>query len=214
MKCCSQCAGLEQVFDDRTAQDDLKAYRRNGPDTTTQMLLDAITVNGVQGMTLLDIGGGVGAILHPLLKAGITQAVGVDASASYIRASQQEAERLGNSDKVTYHHGDFVSLAPQIEAADIVTLDRVVCCYPDMPALVGLSVDRARRYYGLVYPIDRLPYKLALPIVNGYFRLVRNPYRMFLHSTREVQALVEGRGFQSIYEHRGVLWQVSVYERM
>lgn len=213
MKCCSQCAGLERVFDERAATDDLNAYRKNGPDRSTQVLLDAITASGVQGMTLLDIGGGVGAIQHQLLQAGAARAVGVDASTSYIHVAQQEAQRQGHAERVTYHHGDFVALAPQIEPADIVTLDRVICCYPDMPALVSLSADRARRYYGVVLPVDRLLYKLAHPLLNSYFRLMRNPYRMFVHSTRAVKSLVERRGFRSVFQRQGLIWQISLYER-
>ena len=40
-------------------------------------------------------------------------------------------------DRVRYEVGDFVALAPDVEPADVVALDRVVCCYPDMAALVS-----------------------------------------------------------------------------
>ena len=46
-------------------------------------------------------------------------------------------------------------MSDEIEAADVVTLDRVICCYPDMEALVGRSAERALRLYGLVHPRDR-----------------------------------------------------------
>ena len=39
---------------------------------------------------------------------------------------------------------------------DILTLDRVICCYPDMQKLVGLSAKRARKLYGLIYPIEKV----------------------------------------------------------
>jgi hypothetical protein len=53
-------------------------------------------------------------------------------------------------------HGDFIDLAEQVPEADAVTLDRVVCCYPDATTLVGASARKARRVYGLVYPRRRL----------------------------------------------------------
>ena len=170
---CRQCQGLESLFDNKTAAKELKAYRRKGPSKTTQMLIDALRAKGVEAMTLLDIGGGVGAIQHELLKAGINSATNVDASTAYIEAANDEAKRQGHADRVSYHHGDFVQLAPDIQAVDIVTLDRTICCYHDMPALVGLSAARANKMYGLVYPRDVWWIKVGTAIVNFGSRLLR-----------------------------------------
>ncbi len=46
---------------------------------------------------------------------------------------------------MSHHLGDFVEVAGSIQPADIVTLDRVICCYPDVERLVGLSSQRATR---------------------------------------------------------------------
>lgn len=213
MNCCSQCAGIERLFDDKLAENELNGYRKHGPARTTRILLDALESNDVQELTVLDIGGGVGAIQHELLDSGAQRAVHVDASAAYIHAAQQEAERRGHADQTTYLHGDFVALAPQIEPADIVTLDRVLCCYDDMRALVSLSVERTRRYYGLVFPRYILPFKLFRPVFNTYFRLVRNPYRFYLHDTTQVESLIVDQGFRRVFRRAGVFWQVLVYER-
>jgi magnesium-protoporphyrin O-methyltransferase len=213
MKCCHQCAGLEQLFDERLAQNELRDYRRYGPDRTTRLLLDALKARGVRGLTLLDIGGGVGAIQHALLQAGIERATAVDASQAYLRAARSEAERLRHVDRIRYHHGDFVTLAPELESADIVTLDRVICCYPDAQALVGLSSARARRLYGLVFPRDFWWVRLFRPIFNSYFRLLRNPYRFFVHPTRAIDRLLAEQGFRRVFRRRGFFWQVVLYER-
>ena len=45
--------------------------------------------------------------------------------------------------------GDFVALA------DKVTLDRVVCCYPDDKALLEAAAARARRLVAFTYPRNR-----------------------------------------------------------
>ena len=115
MSCC-QCDGIDKVFSAKVAAKELKAYRKNGPHKATRMLIDALKTEGVEGMTLLDIGGGVGAIQHELLKDGVTTATNVDASSAYGEAAKQEADRLGLGDRVTYHFGDFVALAPQSRA--------------------------------------------------------------------------------------------------
>src|SRR5687768_12758136 len=195
MDCC-QCKGIETLFDQKEAETKLKAYRKDGPAKTTRMLIEALEAQGIDGTTLLDIGGGVGAIQHELLRAGVERATGVDASTAYLKAAQEEAEQRGHADRITYHHGNFVDLAPQIAPADIVTLDRVICCYHDMPALVGLSVAKAGRLYGLVYPRDTWWMRFGIVLANLYFRVVRNPFRTFVHPTQAVDALVRGNGFE------------------
>ena len=109
MDCC-QCQGIEKTFDQKTASKDLKKYRRKGPDGTAAMLIEALKRQGVQGLSLLDVGGGVGAIQHELLSSGVATAVGVDASSAYISAAKEEAERQGHADRVSYQFGNIVDL--------------------------------------------------------------------------------------------------------
>ena len=162
-------------------------------------------------MTLLDIGGGIGVIQHELNAAGVTGITDVDASRAYLQIAQQEAEQRGYAARYVY--GDFVTLADQIEAADIVTMDRVICCYPDGEALVTTAVTRAKRFFGVVYPRDNLWMRLAEPLLNGFYRLRGNPFRIFVHPTATVERIVATNGLQEIARHNGLLWQVVVYAR-
>jgi 2-polyprenyl-3-methyl-5-hydroxy-6-metoxy-1,4-benzoquinol methylase len=201
------------MFDSEVAREELEDYREHGPANETQILLDAILERSVRGLTLIDIGGGVGAIQHELLKAGVEHGVGVDVSTAYLNAARSESERLGHAERMEYQHGDFVALAPQIEAADIVTLDRVICCYPDVQALVGLSSERAKRFYGVVFPRDNAAYRFVQHGMNLYFRLSRNPYRFFVHPTQIVDSILTAQGFRRAFRRTTWFWQVLVYER-
>jgi magnesium-protoporphyrin O-methyltransferase len=212
MNCC-QCEGIECLFNQQEAAKKLKQYRRKGPDKTTRLLINTLRAYGVEGMALLDIGGGIGAIQHELLKAGLSRAISVEASSAYLDVAKAETERQGNAARVTYHSGNFVDLAATLPAADIVTLDRVICCYPDMPQLVGLSVARAVKLYGLVYPRDTWWVKLGISMMNFFFRLRRTPFRVFVHPTEAVEAIIQAEGLKrSFYRTTGV-WQVVVYAR-
>ena len=93
----SCCQGVDEVFGEKTAQRDLRRYRERGPSRQTRVLLDAIRGQGVERATVLDIGGGVGAIQHELLAAGAARATAVDASTAYLRAARGEAERRGTA---------------------------------------------------------------------------------------------------------------------
>jgi methyltransferase family protein len=211
MSCCRQCQGIEAEFNAGVVRRQLDRYRRQGPARTTQLLVDALIAEGVDGLTLLDIGGGVGAIPHALLAAGVARAAAVEASAAYASAARAEAERRGLADRVALTHGDFVALAPEVAPADIVTLDRVICCYPDMPALVGLSAARARRLYGLVYPRDAWWVRLGLALIDGAYRLRRKPFRVFAHSSAAVEERLRDGGLTRRFHRTTPVWQVAVY---
>lgn len=210
MDCC-QIQGLEEVFSQPVVDKELKRYRSKGPIKTTRMLIDAIEAEDVAGMTLLDIGGGVGAVQHALLRDGLQHATDVDASAAYLDATRSEAQRRGLVDQITYHHGNFVDLAGEIPAADIVTLDRVICCYNDMERLVSLSAAKAKVRYGLVYPRYTWWLKVAMWIGNRFLSLRKSSYRMFLHPNSAVEAILERNGLKRCFYNHTLIWQVAVY---
>lgn len=213
MTCCGHCADAEDLFSQRAARRDLRRYRRKGPIATTRLLLDFLSGHDLHGPTLLDIGGGIGAIQHELLQAGLSSATHVDASTAYLDASRREAVRQGHGDRVEYHHGDFVELSEALPEADLVTLDRVVCCYPDMPRLIEVSTSRARHLYGLSYPRARLGTKTAFAMANLFFRLRGSAFRTYLHRPEAIGEEVTRHGFSRIAEGRTFLWHVVLYRR-
>lgn len=212
MNCC-QCQGIEELFSQQFVTKELARYRSKGPDKTTRMLTEAIEAEGVEGFSLLDIGGGLGAVQHELLDSGIQNVTSVEASTAYLNAARAEVHRRGHAERVTFHHGNFVDLAKDISPADIVTLDRVICCYPDMERLVGLSAARARKLYGLVYPRDVWWTRMWLALENFFYRVRRSPYRAFLHSTQAVENVLGINGFIRQSHRQTLTWQVVVYTR-
>lgn len=213
MNCC-QCQGIEGLFNQREAAHRLRVYQRKGPTRSTRLLLDALREAGIAGATLLDIGGGIGAVQMELLASGAASATDVDASTAYLAAAREESARRGYKDRVTYQHGNFVELAPDVAPADVVTLDRVICCYHDMPGLVGASASKALRLYGLVYPRDNRLARVFVAGANLIFRLQRNPFRLFAHHTRDVEAVLRKEGLERRYQGAAGPWQVAVYTRV
>jgi hypothetical protein len=115
---------------------------------------------------------------------------------------------------VTYLAGDFVELARDVAPADLVALDRVVCCYPDMRALVRLSAERARRRYGLVYPRDAGWIRGGTAVLNGLARLFRRRARIWIHRTAGIDAIIAEAGLAPTFRRQGIFWQVAVFERV
>lgn len=213
MSCCPHCVDSEDFFSERTARRDLKRFRKKGPRASSQALIEALQPFA-PGRTLLDIGGGVGILQHALFDAGLAGATQVDASHGYLAMSREEAERRGNGDRTHHRFGDFVDVAHEIPPADIVTLDRVVCCYPDYRSLLSEAADHARHVIGLVYPRDRRLVRLVLWFGNAFFRLRGSAFRTFVHPPERLDDEILDMGFREITEARTMIWQVKVFQRI
>jgi magnesium-protoporphyrin O-methyltransferase len=162
---------------------------------------------------VLDVGGGVGAVHHALLAAGARSALDIDASPAFLAAAQDESARRGHAERARYQRGNFVDLAAATEPADIVALDRVICCYHDMPALVGASAGKARRLYALVYPRDTWWIRLGVRLLNRACALRRSAFRIFCHRTSAVEDAVRRAGLSPSFHQDVGMWQVAVYKR-
>lgn len=213
MSCCGHCKAAGDLFDAQAARRDLRRYRSRGPSATTRMLLVAVLAQRDDDQSLLDVGGGVGAIAQELFRIGFSRAVQVDASAAYLAAAKGEANLRGFQDRIEYHHGDFVELAPDLPQADVVTLDRVICCYPDVDRLVAASAGRALHLYGLVFPRERIITRIGASLANAWFRVRGSAFRTYLHPAEQVDSILHECGFRRTSVAHTFLWQVATYVR-
>jgi magnesium-protoporphyrin O-methyltransferase len=215
---CAQCQGIEHQFGSTAVRRKLRRYRRRGPDKTTRLLIEdiraALVASDVHDdATLLDIGAGLGAIHHALLDGRVSRAVHVDASAAQLAAAREETERRGHDGRVEFLHGNFVDMAPGIPPADIVTLDRVICCYDDMRGLVSRSVEKATRLYAAVYPRDIAWMRMGIAGLNVFERVKRSTFRVFLHDPQAIDAELRASGLTRFSVRETLGWQVVVYRR-
>jgi magnesium-protoporphyrin O-methyltransferase len=216
MSCC-QCQGIEEQFNDAEARKKLRRLRRRGPDRTTKLLISALKRalrdRDLHEPVLLDVGAGIGAIHHELLDAGVARAVHVDASPAHMNAAREEAARRGHEARVAFVRGDFTELAPGIDEADVVTLDRVICCFDDMPGLVGSSASKALTLYGAVYPRRTSWMPLFFAVSNFIMRMKKSPFRVFLHDPDAIDGVLRQNGLSRTHVQRTIAWEVVVYER-
>lgn len=211
--CCPPPVDYDPIFSDRTARDDLRAFRRDGAQGTTKRLIEALVAEGVEGASVIDVGAGVGAVSFGLLDAGADSFTDVDASHAYLDAARSEAERRGVADRATFRFGDFVSTGPELEPADVVAMDRVICCYPDWRALTATAISRSTRLIGLVYPVDRWWLRQGIKLLNLWMRFSRQSYRSYVHPSAPIEAQLRAAGFERRFLRRQLVWQTAVYRR-
>jgi SAM-dependent methyltransferase len=209
--CCSLPRGYDKLFGEKTARRDLKRYRKRGLDETGERLVEFLRGRGAQGLSVLEIGGGVGALEAELLKAGADRALNYELSPSYEESARELWREAGVEDRAEYRVGDVTQ--NEVPSADAVVMHKVVCCYPDAEALVGAAAERARRYLVMSFPRERRLTRIGFGCLNLVARLLRWEYRSYIHPAAEILGAAERRGLKRVEEHRGLIWQVAALER-
>lgn len=208
------CEITDNTFTEEEARSDLRKYRRSGPAKQTKLILEAIRSLGLENARLLDIGGGVGAIHHELLGYVAQEATHVDASSAYLREAEQESARRGHLARVKFIHADFTDVAPELPRADIVTLDRVVCCYPDFRRLLKAAAEHSQRALAFTYPREIWYLRIGLRLINFLQTLQNDPFRVFLHPVAEMDALLQREGLRRVSLRRLFVWEMALYQRV
>lgn len=208
------CEMTDNMFDETSAKSDIKEYRKRGPAKQTRMILEAVRSLNLKDVELLDIGGGIGAIHHDLLQDIARKATHVDASSAYLKEAKQESERRGNMDRIQFIHADFTDVAKDIPEVDVVTLDRVVCCYPDFRSLLTNASQHCRKAIAMTYPRETWYMKFGMGIINFFQRLRKDPFRVFIHPIHEIDALLNSQGLRRVSMKRIFVWEMALYQRV
>ncbi|WP_433002275.1 class I SAM-dependent methyltransferase [Kribbella sp. CA-294648] len=167
-----------------------------------------VAAQGIRDATVLEIGGGVGEIQLELLRLGAGRVTNLEITSNY----EAEAERLiaqaGAGGRITRRQLDIARSSDQVEAADVVILHRVVCCYPDYQRLLSAAGSHARRMLVFSHPGDNLPAKAAIWFENVLRRVRGNSFRAYAHSAAAMVAAAEAQGLAAEYKQRSGAWHV------
>jgi 2-polyprenyl-3-methyl-5-hydroxy-6-metoxy-1,4-benzoquinol methylase len=212
VSCCPP-KGYARLFGGRAARRDVRRYAKDGLDDTGARMVAFLRRRGIEGGTVLEIGGGVGVLQLELLAAGAERATNLELSPEYEDSARALLRERGLDERVDRRIGDIVADPTLAGTADAVLMHRVVCCYPDADALVGAAAERARRYLVMSFPRDRALFRAGARVLNLWFRLLRWDYRTFIHSPAAILAAAERRGLRLAEESQGSIWQVAALER-
>ena len=210
--CCSP-KGYRWVFSERSARGEAKRYRRKGLDSTSRRIVDFLKTQGVEGRTVLEVGGGIGAIQIELLKAGASRAVSVELTPTYEEVAGELLRDAGLADRVERRVMDFAQADGAVARADIVIMNRVICCYPDMPRLAGAAADHARQLLVMSFPKKTWWTSIGLTLGNFLLWLMRREFHVFLHPPRNIIATSQQHGLEPVLDKPGLLWIVAAMRR-
>jgi 2-polyprenyl-3-methyl-5-hydroxy-6-metoxy-1,4-benzoquinol methylase len=188
-------------------------YRKKGVDKTARLMLAFLEEQGIEGATVLEIGGGVGEVQIELLKRGAARTVNLELSPAYDEEATRLVREAGVEGRAERRLHDIAADPGGVEPADVVVLNRVVCCYPDYERLLGAAADHARRLLVFSYPPRNVLSRLLLGSENLLFKLRRKEFRTFAHPPARMLAVVEERGLLQAYAYRPVVWQIAGFER-
>jgi magnesium-protoporphyrin O-methyltransferase len=205
---------LEQTFDQPRAAADARDYRDHGLNRRDRRLLSLLASHRNGPATVLEIGCGAGAFHQELLRRGLALKVtAVDASSAYLQAAKENATTFGLTDRVTYHHADFARSADAFASADVVVMNRVICCYPDLAALLVPGAERAGTLLLITVPLDNWWLRLPFWMVDAALTLFGSGYHPYIHRHRDIVAIARAGGLELAQMARHGLWRILLFDR-
>ncbi len=214
MSCCQSCSlqGTNEFFTDQ-AKRYLKEFKKKGLGKEQKYLIEGIASQGIAGKTVLEIGCGVGGLHLSLLKQGAVFATGIDISEGMIAGAKELSKELNLVEKTQYHVGDVIQLNKAISDADIVVLDKVVCCYEDVFKLLSISGNRTKQTYAFSYPNPNILVQISFKGLIALRTLFRGKFRPYWHDWSALIKTLETQGFKQTYTNNTLLWNVCVLTR-
>jgi magnesium-protoporphyrin O-methyltransferase len=200
------------MFSARAAQRSLSKYRRKGLDRLGRDLLASVSADA-PGARVLEIGGGIGAIQAELLEAGAASGEVVELVAAYEPFARELARDKGIDDRTSFRVDDVLGEDASVEPADVVVLNRVVCCSPDGVSLAAAAARLSRRTLALSFPRDRILVRAGLAVLNGSMRIFGRSFRVFLHPRAALVEVAQAEGLRLAETGRTPAWELVVFRR-
>lgn len=213
MSACCDPRRYDRTFNSREARRRARQYRRRGLDGTERRIVDLITDRGVAGASVLEIGGGVGEIQVELLRRGAAAVTNLELSPAYDDEARRLLDEAGLAGRVDRRIADLAVDAGAAEPADVVVLNRVVCCYPDFPRLLAAAADHARRMLVFSHPPRTALSRAVVGGMNLTFGFTGSDFRVFAHPPEAMREVLAAHGLHPVAPTGGRLWQVEAVAR-
>ena len=202
------------MFTPKMARRNLERFRKKGLGKLESRMVESASRYGpADGGRVLEIGGGIGALQAVLLERGAEQGEVVELVDAYEPYARELARERGLEERTSFRVADVLEDPAAVEPADVVLMNRVVCCSPDGVALAGRAAGLARRTLVLSFPRDVVWVRTGLGLVNLGLRVARRSFRIFVHSPAALASAAEAEGLRRAGGGRGPVWEYVAFER-
>lgn len=201
------------MFKPKFAQKSLNRYRKKGLDEIERGMVSSVSADALDGARILEIGGGIGTIQAELLEAGAERGEIVELVSAYGPYAQELAREKGLEDRTSFRVADLLEQPDAVAPADVVVLNRVVCCSAEGVTLTGVAARLAERVLVISVPRDRFWVRPVVRLMNGALWLMRRSFRVFMHPRESLVAAAEAEGLGLADSGHGVAWEFLVLRR-
>ncbi len=213
MSGCCRAAPCEELFDARVAAWYLRRYQRGGLDGTERRMLAVLGAADLAGSSVLELGGGVGALQAELLKRGAAKGEVVELVAAYAPFAAELAAEAGVAERSTFRVADVLGDPGAAQPADIVIVNRVVCCSAEGVELLGAAARLTKGVLLVSFPRPSRLARLAARAQHGLARLFGRLYRFYVHPRARLRAAAEGAGLEPVGGGAGLVWEYVAFRR-
>jgi len=207
------CCGADLFFDKKTAAKEYIHYLKKGPSRVTAKIIQQLENQRVEGKSMVDVGGGIGAIQWWFIQKGGNKTTDIDASTGYLKQAQNHASEKGWKDKTQFLLGDCTDVYKEIDDPDFITLDKVVCCYPNYKEILELTCEKSTGHVSLSYPMDGIISQAIRGLGAIFFMFIHNPFRPYVHPVKEIRNVFAEKGYERISYDLAFPWHVETYSR-
>src|SRR5207249_3405489 len=121
------------------------------------------------------------------------------------------AREAGLGDRASFSVGDAAQV--ELSTADVVVLDKVICCYPRVDALLQNSLGAAGSIYAFALPCSSglrgLVARVGIGLENLYRWARRQSFRAYVHDVRKIESRIAEAGLERVATARRFMWYVE-----
>src|SRR5207244_102106 len=116
--CCNP-RGCDEFFSPRFARRAARRYRKRGLDETARQMVEFLEARGIEGASVLEVGGGVGEIQVELLERGAGWTLNLELSPAYDEEAKALLREKGLEGRAERRLHDIAVDPAGVEPADV-----------------------------------------------------------------------------------------------
>jgi predicted RNA methylase len=210
---CCRGGPCEEFFRPRIARRSLDQYRSKGHGDLERRLVEVASRGGLEGARVLEIGGGIGTIQAELLEGGAERGEVVEVVAAWEPYALELARDKGLETRTSFRVADVLESPESVEGADVVVMNRVVCCSPDGVQLTGAAARLAQRTLVLSFPRANFWFRMGIRLLNTGMWVARRSFRVFAHPRDALIGAASSEGLRLAETGREGLWEYATLRR-